>query len=197
MLTRNEWQVTPRAFERLLALLGPDREHAGERYEQLRRKLIKFFEWRGASWPEDRTDEVFDRAMRRIDEGERVESLERYCLGVARLVLLEAARESSRRRALADDLAGPEPSLELPADAEPEASCLDECLALLPPPDREVICEYYRGEKGARIERRKALAQGLGIRMTVLRLRVHRIRVRLESCLRSCGERTGGGSDRG
>jgi DNA-directed RNA polymerase specialized sigma24 family protein len=195
MITKNESGPTPRAFEALLATLGPDRERAGERYERLRRKIIKFFEWRGCSWPEDHADDVLDRAMRRLDQGERIESLEGYCLGVARLVLREAAREGARRRAVLTDLAEAELPAEWPAE-EPQSSCLDQCLALLPPADREVICEYYRGDKRARIDRRKALADRLGIRMNLLRLRAHRIRARLEACLRGCLDRSADNGER-
>lgn len=196
MIIKNASGLTPRAFEALLATLGPDRERAGELYEQLRRKIIKFFEWRGCSWPEDRADDVLDRAMRRLDQGERIESLEGYCLGVARLVLREAAREGARRRAVLTGLAEAELPADWPAE-EPESSCLDQCLALLPPADREVICEYYRGDKRARIDRRKALADRLGIRMSVLRLRAHRIRARLEACLRGCLDRSADSGERG
>ena len=40
---KKDWIVTPAAFEGLLQQLDPDRERAGERYEQIRQKLTKFF----------------------------------------------------------------------------------------------------------------------------------------------------------
>ena len=54
------WQLTRDAFSRLLAALSPDVEVAGARYEELRRALLRFFEWRGAWDPEARTDETLD-----------------------------------------------------------------------------------------------------------------------------------------
>src|SRR5256885_4134102 len=61
--------LTGEAFSKLLARLDPDRERAGEKYEDLRRTLIRFFEWRGAPFPEEQTDETFNRVARKLDEG--------------------------------------------------------------------------------------------------------------------------------
>ena len=44
---KKDWILTKEAFERLLALLDVDRELAGQKYENVRRKLIEFFEARG------------------------------------------------------------------------------------------------------------------------------------------------------
>ena len=49
--------LTADIFAKLLARLDPDRERAGERYEDLRRTLTRFFEWRNAPFPEEQTDE--------------------------------------------------------------------------------------------------------------------------------------------
>jgi RNA polymerase sigma factor (sigma-70 family) len=182
MIPKKDWSLTPRAFQRLLEALGPDPETAGARYEILRMKLIKFFEWRGAERPEDNADQTLDRVSRRLDEGERVESLERYCYGVARLVLLEAARDRRREHA---SVPGFHPWRdEGGLDAEERQASLERCLAHLPPDDRKLICQYYEGEHRSRIEHRRELALRLGIPVSTLRLRAHRIRIRLEDCLR-------------
>ena len=41
--------LTAEGFEALLAMLHPDRETAGERYEDIRRRLVRLFEWRGCA----------------------------------------------------------------------------------------------------------------------------------------------------
>src|SRR5256714_13254313 len=61
--------LTADTFAKLLNCLDADRERAGEKYEDLRRTLIKFFEWRGAPFPEEQTDETFNRVARKLDEG--------------------------------------------------------------------------------------------------------------------------------
>jgi hypothetical protein len=44
---KKRWVITREAFDRMLAELHPDIERAGEQYENIRRKLVKLFEWRG------------------------------------------------------------------------------------------------------------------------------------------------------
>ena len=44
---KKDWVMTASAFNRMLEQLDPDPEHAGERYEFIRQKLMKFFQWRG------------------------------------------------------------------------------------------------------------------------------------------------------
>jgi len=68
-----ERELTSKAFAKLLAKLSADPEIAGIEYEELRRRLIKFFEWRGAFFPEDLADETLNRTARKIDEGEEIE----------------------------------------------------------------------------------------------------------------------------
>ena len=58
-----------------------------------RQKLLKFFEWRGATAPEDHADEVLNRLARKIEHGEALRDLSSYSVGVARMMLLEISRE--------------------------------------------------------------------------------------------------------
>src|SRR6266446_3605240 len=92
--------LTADIFTKLLARLDPDRERAGERYEDLRRTLTRFFEWRNAPFPEEQTDEVFNRIARKLFEGVEIRNIGSYCYEVARLVCLEAlkGRDSKRDR---------------------------------------------------------------------------------------------------
>src|SRR5689334_8182414 len=43
---RPKWTLTEEAFEGLLASIGPDRDAAAERYLEIRRNLVRLFEWR-------------------------------------------------------------------------------------------------------------------------------------------------------
>ena len=79
-------ELTGVAFAKLLDCLDADREQAGEKYEDLRRTLLRFFEWRGAPFPEEHADETFNRVACRLDEGVEIKNLGGYCYQVARLV---------------------------------------------------------------------------------------------------------------
>jgi hypothetical protein len=54
--------LTPEAFDRFLGSLDIDRDRAGEKYENLRLKLLRFFEWRGALHPDLLADETLERS---------------------------------------------------------------------------------------------------------------------------------------
>ena len=53
-------------FEALLRQLSPDRDLAGARYEQLRRRLVTILAHRGCAHPEEVADETMDRVARRL-----------------------------------------------------------------------------------------------------------------------------------
>jgi DNA-directed RNA polymerase specialized sigma24 family protein len=181
--------LTAAAFTKLLARLDADRERAGDKYEDLRRTLIKFFEWRGAPFPEDHADETFNRVARKLDEGVEIRSVGAYCHEVARLVLLEAWKGTDGKRDQLDASRPDAASASAPdATLERELllSCLEDCLSRLPAESRALIIEYYSDEQSRRIERRKALAEALGLKREALANRAQRLRDKLEQCVTRC-----------
>ena len=187
--TKREWVMTQEAFDLLLAGFDPDREQAGQKYVRLRLKLVKYFEWRGAAFPDREADVTMNRVARRIAEGQAIHSLSAFSYGVARLVFSESLK-AQRKEQEALECASPVEVQETDADldAEVRRACLDRCLQALPEENRHLIIEYYDDEKGRKIERRKRLAARLGIPLNALRIRAHRIRVSLEACVRGCVE---------
>ena len=85
-------------FENLLTWLSPNKQEAGLRYENIRQKLLKFFEWRGCFAAEECTDQTFDRVMSKISQGEEIRTKNQYLyfLGVARNVLLEYLKSQKK-----------------------------------------------------------------------------------------------------
>jgi DNA-directed RNA polymerase specialized sigma24 family protein len=173
------------SLERLLALLDPDPAKAARHYQLLRKKLTRLFEWRGARFPEDLADETISRVARKLDEGVEIRSEDpfRYFCGVAHLVFKEVLRERKRERQLL------EPGNWTPA-ADPEEpddermAFLQECLDRMPERNRHLILAYHEGERRERIENRRLLADELDIPLNALRIRVHRIRAKLERCVK-------------
>ena len=116
--------------------------------------MIRFFEWRGAPFPEDHTDETFNRVARKFDEGVDVKNIGGYCYEVARRICLEALKGPDTKRT-------PLEALNLQATA---ATATDEaletraatvlsgnCLRGLPRESRELILEYYQDEDVAAV----------------------------------------------
>jgi RNA polymerase sigma factor (sigma-70 family) len=176
-------------FDRLLRWLSPDRERAGERYEQIRQGLIKIFNYRGCASAEDLADETINRVAQRLKDilDTYQGPPDPYFYGVAKKVYLEYTR-----------LKPPPATLPAPGDDPEEMAgryeCLDECMSQLPAEGRELIMLYYRGEKQAKIDARKELGERLNLNNNALRARAHRIRERLEKCVRECLARKAAGT---
>ena len=180
------WQISPAAFARLLEALDPDPESAGRRYEDLRRALQRFFEWRGAWDADESADVTLDRVARKIEAGEPVQSVAAYARGVARLVLREDLKRA-RRRGVPVHEGHAHTTFEPEALRADDADlCLERCLAELGPASRELLVRYYEEGGSARIDSRRALADELGIPASAVRSRVQRLRDRLEACVRAC-----------
>jgi DNA-directed RNA polymerase specialized sigma24 family protein len=184
-----ELGLTAKAFTRLLEHLGEDQEQAGEKYEDMRRTLLRFFEWRSAPFPEEQVDETFNRIARKLDEGIEITNIGGYCYEVARLVCLEAFKGHEGRRAPLEvielEAIATDTTDEI-AEKEQRLTCLDDCLRVLPVESRELITEYYCDEKRGRIDRRQALADSLGLRRDALANRAQRVRDKLEQCVTRC-----------
>ena len=181
-------ELSPASFERLLAMLDPDRDRAGERYEQIRQKLAKFFQWRGCAEPEEYADETIDRVARKLAEGAEIRAGDPYLYfhGIALNVLREYWKDAQKhaKKPLDDVTLTHEDTFD--ANQEHKLTCLDGCVRGLPQAQLTLITEYHQGQGGAKIERRNRLAEDLGIPLNALRIRAFRIRGTLETCISDC-----------
>lgn len=181
--------LTPQAFSKLLDSFDSDPERAAERYEQLRQTLIRFFEWRSAPFPEDHADETFDRVSRKLGDRLEIANIGGYCYEVARLICLEALKRVERKFVSLDAVGAPTlaaPVVDDTRDKERRLACLEDCLQALSPDRRELILEYYRDERRARIDGRKVLAERFGLQRETLANRAQRLRNKLEQCVSRC-----------
>ncbi len=177
--------LTSESLEALLAFLDPDRDRAGTHYETIRHRLVRLFEWRGFGNAEDLADETINRVARRIQEGIEVRSADPYgyFCGVAHLVSKEIARRAARERAVLERDEWQPPPL---ADDEEDdrLACLRHCLERLPNDQRLLVLRYH--QESDHIRSRQMLSQDLGVPMNALRIRVHRVRRKLEECVAKC-----------
>lgn len=174
--------LTPDGFEALLAMLHTDREIAGERYEEIRRRLVRLFEWRGCAHSEELADETFNRVARKSAEGLALQRSDPYAYfcGVAHHVFQEVVRREARQHKALEsgDWASSDP-----AEDEPDYRLdpLRACLATLEAEQRRLLLRYHQEDQ--RIRSRKDLCDELGIPMNALRIRVHRLRRKVEACV--------------
>ena len=178
--------LTQTAFDLLLARLDPDRQLAAEKYELLRKRLIKFFEWQHCANAEACADEAIDRVAKNIDRGEEIRDPVKYFNRVARLIAYEVYREREKQANLIQHLSRITTVGTASNDEEGQIhfDCMKECLHKLSSEKFELITRYY--QPGQRKENRMKIADQMRIHLNVLRIRVHRIRTELKECYIKC-----------
>jgi DNA-directed RNA polymerase specialized sigma24 family protein len=174
----------------LLRWLGGDETSGAQKYEQIRRKLISLFHYRGCHVPEELADETIDRTARAIVkpnfhyEGDPIA----YFRGVARNVYREWLRDQLRVRT--EPISEATLEVPVPVDSPGEndlpQTCLERCLDALPPEKKLLLLRYYRSEKKAKIDGRQLLAEELSIGLNALRIHVFRLRNTLRRCVDKC-----------
>lgn len=198
---KKDWEVTPEAFEKLLAWLDPDIDAAAEKYEKVRQRLLKLFKWRNCVPEEEYADITMNRVTRRIFEDTPVEVTDPYSYfhGTALNVLREYWRgQLKHKREDIEELdrsghtaKHTEELLDAEAEEEARASrndCMRHCLSELPADSRELIVAYHQGDN--KKENRKSLAERLKVPINVLRIRACRIREGLQKCVSGCMKET-------
>ena len=173
------WELTRGALTGLLARLDPDPVAAGEKYEHLRRALLKFFSWQQMPEPESAVDETLDRIARRLEAGHPIIDVPAFAYGVAKRVGLARRRQAAAMPTVTDDRRLAQLAVPQPEDLEVRDCWLQQCLAELSPKDRDLIVAYYVGSGRERIDGRARLAAALGVSENALRLRAQRLRDRL------------------
>ena len=183
------WEIDRESLDRLLAALDPDRAAAGVRYENLRRRLIRFFEWEKCELADRDADETLNRVARRLSEGAEVKSIQAFALGVARFVLRERQAQKQRLERALQEMAAidgaPSPEID-----DGLLACFRSCFTRLPEETRTLLRAYYGGSPTERISRRAALAREFGVEPNALRNRVFRTREKLMMCVRTCARRS-------
>jgi DNA-directed RNA polymerase specialized sigma24 family protein len=177
---QKHWDITQDAFDKFLAWLDSDRERAGARYEDIRRKLISIFTCRGCRGGEDLADETINRVITRLQEIADTYTGDPayYFYGVARNVHLEHVRKPAE--------SFPLPIPESLEEKERRDQCLELCMKDFVPGIRSLLLEYYSKDKSAKIAHRKKMAEQLGMSGTTLRVKMHRIRASLQICVETC-----------
>jgi DNA-directed RNA polymerase specialized sigma24 family protein len=177
---KKDWILTQELFDELLSWLNPDREQAGQEYEEIRRRLIKLFTCRQCHEPEDLADETINRVANKVKEikGHFEGPRAPYFYAVANKVHLEYLRRKPEPI--------PPPRPQNSENIELEYDCLERCIERQTAANRKLVVEYYRGEKRAKIEHRRILAEQYGIALNALRIRAHRIRATLQDCVENC-----------
>lgn len=170
-------------FNKLLQWLDSNSERAAQKYEAIRKGLIRFFKSRGFNNAEELADHTFDRVASRLTQviETYVGDPAPYFLGVAKNLIREVAAERQKAKVLE-----PVVSERSTGVSDREYSCLEKCLDQLSESDRDLILQLSAFDTQTKVNRYKELARSLGVSSNALRIQLHRIRQELEACVRAC-----------
>ena len=99
---KRHWEPSEAAFHRLLSWLDAGTDSQGERYLDIRDRLVHYFARRNGPAPDDLADETLNRVARRLEENGSIDDVvpARYCYIVAKFVLLESLRQRDRKQGM-------------------------------------------------------------------------------------------------
>lgn len=190
---KKDWVLTENAFRRFLDWLDEGVDSGGQKYLEMRQRLVAYFDRKNCLTPNELADETLNRVARRIEEEGTInsEAPAKYCYIVARFVLMEYLRKSERQNVPLEELPRQPQDSNIERNEEKQIkektlNCLERCLGKLEPENRNLITRYYFGEERVKIENRRALAESLQITVNALSIRACRIRDKLEACVKKC-----------
>jgi DNA-directed RNA polymerase specialized sigma24 family protein len=189
---KKAWSLNPGAFDRLLNWLDEGAASNGEKYLEMRRRLVGYFERKNSLVPDELADETLNRVARRLEEEGTIEIdiPAKYCYIVARLVFLEHVRARAKDQAMRGEISAKpqleEEDLTNQEIKERQLHCLEQCSGKLDSLSKKLIFGYYVGKERIKIDNRRTLAKALGITINALSIRACRIREKLELCVRQC-----------
>ena len=185
---KTDQALTQERFNELLGWLDSDQEVAGQKYEEIRRSLVKIFAWRKCSDPEGMADAAINIVahkapqLRHTYEGKP----QLYFYGVARNLVREYERKAVLVAFEDGDLKNSQIIDDTDDEVEQVDACLKQCLEELAPTDRELALAYYLKDGPAKIDLRRQLAKDLGINTSRLRVKMFRMRGLLAGCIKLC-----------
>ena len=191
------WTPTENSFQQFLHWLEEGVDSNGEKYLEMRRRLVAYFDRKNCLSADELADETLARVAQKLQEKGEITDLSpaHYCYVTAKFVFLEYIRGGKRNQVSLEEISAAgltdlEANPSFPdsdsANQEQMLICLDRCLKKLSSSDSELILEYYQGEQQEKIQRRRQLSEKLGLSANALSIRACRIRGKVETCLKEC-----------
>ena len=180
----DDQEVYADPFTAFLEFLCPeDPDEANRRYLRIHAKLAGYFRWRGMADPLGDADEVIKRAGKKILKRVPIPDIDRFCLGIARNVVQERLRNRQNEESAFKQFL--ENCQTDQTDVEKIMSLMERCFEKLPAKDRELLIDYCTIPEGlSRAEHRRQLAEKRNTTIQTLRIRITRLRRKLDDCVK-------------
>ena len=177
-------------FNDLLNWFSSNQEEAGEKYEEIRNGLIRFFYFKGCTDAENLADEAINRVASKLpvlNLSENVKPINLF-YGFASKIYLEYVNRLKKQEIefntdLHSSIKTDEPMTE---SENKNYKCLKQCLAKLSDEESNLVVEYYSLEKSEKIEHRRKLAETMQMKIGAIHVKIHRLRKILRKCIEKC-----------
>ena len=198
---KKDWTPTQGSFRDFLHWLDQGVDSGGEKYLEMHRRLVAYFDRKNCLSAGELADETLARVAQKLQEKGEITGLSpaHYCYVTAKFVFLEYVRHAKHGQLDLEEFSvsgrpgsatAVTPASDSAADdREQLLDCLEGCLKKLSAVDHELILEYYQGERQEKIQRRRQLGLRLGLSANALTIRACRIRTKVEECVRECCRR--------
>lgn len=181
---KKQSELMPENFNDLLNWFSADREIAGEKYEEIRNGLIRFFYFKGCAEAEELADETINRVAKKLqvlDLSNNVKPINLFYGFASKIYLEYFNRIKKSEIEFNPDLHSLPPSSE-----NTRQKCLEHCLTKLPDNGGDLIVEYFTFEKAKKTEHRRQLAEKLQMEMGAFHTKIHRLKTILRQCIEKC-----------
>ncbi len=187
---KERYELGQKDFDALLGLFSANREEAGEKYEQVRRGLVRFFQFKGCSDPQSLTDETINRVAAKLGayDPSKCSGPVSYFYGFASNILKEYRRNISRESALDEKQFIVSPLVPDEVENEPEMIKLRRCIEELEGNEKALVLEYYGRERQERIDTRRRICDRLNCSAAALYTRISRIKNSIRACIEACSK---------
>jgi hypothetical protein len=177
--------ITSEALNQLLIALSDNQAEAVVAYTKLRDSLIRFFQIKGDSEPENSADVTLDRVALKVIQNIEIPDITKYSFGVARFVFLERIKLDQKERIAAKGFYANKFSVKPESDTD-DFLHLRECFNHLAEDEKQLLQEYFADMPHADLfEQRKKMQIKYNISVNTLRVKVFRLRERLENCVKN------------
>jgi hypothetical protein len=178
-------KVSNEKINELLKALSPEGEEAAIAYTKLQNSLVRFFQIKGDLDSLEAADLTLDRVALKISQETPIDDLTKYSFGVARLIFFERLRQSEKERKAADGFYADKISENIDENSD-SFTHHRECFESLESEEKQLLKDYFADlPHSKQNENRSQVSVKYKISLSNLRLKVFRLRKRLEECVRN------------
>ena len=146
--------------------------------------MVRYFQIKGDFDADEAADATLDRVAVKLSQNNKVEDLTKYSFGVARFIFLERLRTAEKDKIAQAEFYSQQTSGKTDEQTD-DLSLFRECFDSLTDEEKEILKNYFADLPFADLTAyRENLSLKHNVSLNNMRLKVFRLRHRLENCLK-------------